>query len=242
MKKILIAIQSENMTQQLQGQLSQLYCVMVCHTGQDAAQILLEQNPEVLVLDLRLPGIDGITLLQAARDGGIKPRVIALEDYVSGYMLRALEQLQVCCLMRFDCQISYLTARIVELLHQNQQEDPRVQIRRILAQLGFKMNTQGFRILEKAIYCYWEDTSQSVTTKLYPKVAELCGGSASQVEKAIRSSVEAAWKNGDKQLWRMYFAAGKNGKPEKPSNGDFLARISRCIIREEKTPELEEAL
>lgn len=230
------------MAQQLREQLSGLYCAMVCHTGQDAAQILLEQNPEVLVLDLRLPGIDGITLLQAARDSGMESRVIALEDYVSPYMVRALEQLKVCCLMGLNCHISHLTARIVELLHQNHQEDPRVQIRRILARLGFKMNTQGFRILEQTIYCYWEDPSQPVTTRLYPKVAELCGGNTAQVEKAIRSSVEAAWKNGDKQLWRMYFAAGKNGKPEKPSNGDFLARISRCITREAEMPELEEAL
>lgn len=242
MKTILIAIQSEILAQQLQEQLSQLYPVLVCYNGQDAAEILLEQNPEVLVLDLRISGIDGITLLQAARDSGIGTQVIALADYMSDYIIRALEQLKVCCLMRYDCKPAHLTARILELLYQDQQEDPQLKIRRILAQLGFKMNTQGFRIIEQALFCYWQDPSQPVTTQLYPKVAELCGGSASQVEKAIRSSVEAAWKSGDKQLWRMYFTFGKNGKPVKPSNGDFLSRISHCVAREKETPELEEAL
>ena len=241
MKKILIAVQSETMSRQLQEQLSQLHCVMVCHNGLDAAEILREHNPEVLLVDLRLPGIDGIALLQIARHSGVSSRVIVLADYVSEYIYQALGHLKMSCLMRYDSRITCLTARILELLQENQQEDPRLQIQRILALLGFKMNTTGYRITEQAVYCCWENPAQPVTTGLYPLVANLCGGTVSQVEKAIRSSVEAAWKTGDQQIWRLYFAAGKNGKPAKPSNGDFLARISLCIAENVQEPERKNA-
>ena len=92
MKKSLIALESEIISRQLQEQLSGLHCVLTCHNGLDAAEILMEQNPDVLVLDLRLPGIDGVTLLRAARDSGMGTQVIAMTDYLSDHIARALEQ------------------------------------------------------------------------------------------------------------------------------------------------------
>ena len=234
MKKILIAVESETMSRQLQEQLSGLHCVLVCHNGLDAAEILREQNPDVLLLDLRLPGIDGITLLQAARDSGIRMPVIAMADYVSEHIARALGQLEVSSVLRMDSRASCVLVRILELLQQDQQNDQHFQLQRILALLGFKLNTAGYRITEQAIYCYRENPGQHITTQLYPKVADLCNGTVSQVEKAIRSSVEAAWKAGDKQLWRLYFGSDANGKPMKPSNGDFLARISLCLTEKQE--------
>lgn len=241
MKKILIAVQSETISLPLQEQLSGLHCVMVCHNGLDAAEILREQNPDVVLLDLRLPGIDGITLLQIARQSGISARVIALADYISAYISQALQHLEVSCLLRYDSKISCMTVRILELLQEDQWENPCLQIQRILAMLGFKMNTAGYRITEQALCCYLENPMQQITTRLYPEVAQLCGGSASQVEKAIRSSVEAAWKTGDKQIWRLYFAVGKNGKTIKPSNGEFLARICRCLTENSRKTERKNA-
>ena len=232
MKKILIAVHSVQMAQQLHEQLGQMYCVIVCHNGVDAIEILQEHNPEVLVLDIRLSGMDGVTLLQIARHNGIHAQVIALADCLSDYILRALEQLEVSCLLRYDCSVSCIAARAMELVQQDCQDTPQMQFQRILALLGFRMNTVGCRITEQALCSYAENPSVHITTGLYPRVAKLCGGSVSQVEKAVRSSIESAWKNGDPQIWRMYFSTGKNGKAEKPSNGEFFARISRCVMQE----------
>ena len=229
MKKILIALESEIISRQLQEQLSGLHCVLTCHNGLDAAEILMEQNPDVLVLDLRLPGIDGVTLLRAARDSGMGTQVIAMTDYLSDHIARALEQLGVASVLRYDSRASCVMVSILELLQQDQKETPLLQIQRALVLLGFKCNTTGYHITEQAIYCYWQNPGLPITPALYPMVAKVCNGTVSQVEKAIRSSVESAWKTGDKQLWRLYFGMDKNGKAAKPSNGDFLARISCCI-------------
>lgn len=232
MKKILIAVESEILSRQLQEQLSGPHCVFVCHNGPDAAEFLREQSPDVLLLDLRLPGIDGVTLLQAARDSGMRMQVIALADFLSDHIVRVLEQLEVSSVLRLDSRAACVLVRILELLQQDRQNDQHFRLQRILALLGFKLRTTGCRITEQAIYCYWENPVQHITTELYPRVAELCSGTASQVEKAIRCSVEAAWKSGDKQLWRLYFGSDKNGKPMKPSNGEFLARIRLCITED----------
>jgi hypothetical protein len=61
-------------------------------------------------------------------------------------------------------------------------------------------------------------------------VAAQCGGTATQVEKAIRDSVESAMKNHDPRIWRMYFAAGRNGSVKKPSNAEFISGIAFCIM------------
>ena len=182
-----------------------MYCVLVCHNGLDAAELLLEQNPDVLVVDLRLPGIDGVTLLQMARDSGIRVQTIVLADYLSNHIAWILERLEIASVLRYDSSVHCITARVLELLQDAKYEEPRMQIQRTLALLGFKLNTTGYRITEQAIYCYWENPGQQVTKQLYPLVAVLCSGTASQVEKAIRSSVETAWKNGDRQVWKMYF-------------------------------------
>lgn len=234
MKKILIALQSENMALQLQERLSQLHCVFVSHNGYEAAEILREQHPDVLVLDMSLPGIDGITLLEIARDGGIESRVLALTDYISEYIVNALEQLQVSRLMKTGGDPVFLIPTILDLAENWETEVSReYRVRRILALLGFKMNTVGCRITEMAICRYADNICQPLTTQLYPQVAEACCGTATQVEKAIRSSVENAYKERNDQIWSMYFATGKNGKVSKPSNADFLARIALCVLNKE---------
>ncbi len=235
MKKILIALQSENMAAYLQERLSQLYCVLVCHNGYEAAELLREQEPDVFVLDLMLPGIDGSTLLEIARDGGVESRILAVADYISDHMVRALEQAKVDCLMKTDTEPVCMLSNILDLVESGEEEISREhRVRRILAVLGFKMHTVGCRITEVAICRYAENIYQPLSTRLYPDVAELCCGTVTQVEKAIRTSVENAWKERSDQVWAMYFAKTKTGKVSKPSNADFLARIALCVLGKEE--------
>ena len=69
------------------------------------------------------------------------------------------------------------------------------------------------------------DPGQSVTKELYPAVAALCGGTAVQVERSMRSAIAAAWVRGDEQLWQMYFP----GEAERPTNTSFISRLADCV-------------
>ena len=230
MKKILIAVESALITGEMERRLGELYQVAVCRNGLDALEMAKDLQPDVMVVDMALPGMDGLSLLQICWDGGIRPKVIALSDFTNAYLVTALEQFGVAALMRCADSCSVLAARIMELAQCEEMPSVEMEIRRILATLGFRMNHYSCHILETAICMYMENPYQHMTTQLYPEVAARCGGSATQVEKAIRDSVDGASKNHDPRIWRMYFAPGRNGKIKKPSNTEFISGIAFCIM------------
>lgn len=66
------------------------YRVITVGTGEDALEVLQRETPDVILLDLRLPGIDGFAVLERLPDHN--PPVIVLSAHASGGTVqRALE-------------------------------------------------------------------------------------------------------------------------------------------------------
>lgn len=230
MKRILLAFNSQIIGQELRDRLTGLFEVVLCFDADETVELLPVFRPDVLVLDLMLSGMDSLSVLQAVRDTGLCSRIVAVTDYINEYGISLLQQMNVTHLMRISCDSSQFAGRILDIaLWETEEQGLLRPIRNILAGLGLKLNTSGCRITEMAIALYAQNPRQALTTKLYPAVARACGGTPSQVEKAIRDCVESAWKNCNERIWRLYFATGKNGKVLKPSNGDFLARVAGCL-------------
>ncbi len=234
MKKILIAMDASEQKEQLEQQLSGTYNVLSCDNGLDALDAIRIFCPEVIVLNLMLSGMDGVSLLEHAWNGGFRPMIIALTPCVTDYIVKALERMNTCCLIRGAWDVGQLVARIIDVT-QDEAEQQGMSTAGVLAALGFKLNTSGCRITLLALEIFEKNPAQKITGELYPAVAAACGGTSTQVEKAIRDSIDSAWKDCNEQIWKMYFPAGKNGKIAKPTNGDFLARIYRCVMENGKT-------
>jgi DNA-binding NtrC family response regulator len=49
---------------------SEGYRVLMAENGTDALSLLLTEEPEAAILDIRMPGLDGLTVLRRAREGG----------------------------------------------------------------------------------------------------------------------------------------------------------------------------
>jgi DNA-binding NarL/FixJ family response regulator len=63
-----------------------------CTSGAAALRAVREHRPDVLVLDLRIPDLDGLAVLRALRSEGLTPRVVLLTgDLDEGEMRQALE-------------------------------------------------------------------------------------------------------------------------------------------------------
>ncbi len=228
MKKVLIAVDSEIISEDLCDRLNTCFEVQCCHNGTDAICLIKDFRPDVLVIDLMLTELDGISVLKMAKIAGLLPKVIAFIDYTSTYITEMLEQLDVSSLFRHTTDMRAVTARILELSKQDD-DITQVDIQSFLAFLGFKMNTSSTNITRIALEQYQRIPKQALSNGLYPIVASLCNGTPMQVEHAIRKAVESAWRECDESVWRLYFAVGKNNKVKKPTNADFLARASRCI-------------
>lgn len=111
--KILISVRSEVITGLLLDLLPE-HDVHICDTGADAVSMLDALRPELLILDLRLRGMDGITVLQKARH---KPRfILGLTDLVTESILEAAAGAGIQDVLLIPCTIQHITEHLFALI------------------------------------------------------------------------------------------------------------------------------
>lgn len=225
--KILLADPNEEFLHALTQVLRDRYCVYTASNGMQALQLLRKLEPEVLFLDLMLPELDGITLLQRIAENHIFPKTLASSRYLSEYTLEAAHRLGVGYVMLKPCDIYAVADRISDLTQNLTpltlfQPDSRSAITNTLLQLGFSTKLRGFTYLREAILLMIKSQEQSITKELYPAVASLCNATSMQVERSIRSAIATAWQRRDASVWRAYFPNEKT----RPTNAAFICRLS----------------
>ena len=105
MLKLLIAEGSEEFRQALAEKLMGAYLIRVCVEGKDALETMRSFRPDLMVLDLMLPGLDGVSLLQRASDEEDPPTVLSVSCFFNDYILEALTRLNVGYVMKKPCDI-----------------------------------------------------------------------------------------------------------------------------------------
>lgn len=234
MLKVLVADGSGEFGKELRKQLSDEFCVELCRDGSKALKRLSVSTPDILILNLRLAEVDGLEVLQTYRTAGGTAKVFVLYDYLGEYVLSRLETLEVSGLFTVPCKVSCVATSVREVgfrLLYGDREDRRMEteLDRILLSLGFTMGLTRYTCVFDAIRVKCEDFECPLSKGIYPAVAKLANGNPSQVEKAIRNAIRAAWKTGDRNVWRMYFAPGTCGELRCPTNDAFITRIARGL-------------
>lgn len=234
MRKILIADSSEALCMALTDALQDTFQIRVCQDGVAALELLRVYEPDFFVLDLLLPRLDGITLLQMAHQDGILPTTLATTFLMNEYVKDSIEKFHVGYMMVKPCDTKALILRIRDMAERLetftvQKADPRTHLGEMLMELGISTKLKGFEYIRAASLNMCKDFSQSITKELYPAVAANFGASAAQVERSIRNAIETAWKKRNAQVWSRYFdnQTGKNA--EKPTNAEFITRLAHAI-------------
>lgn len=147
--KLLIADGNEEFRRALAAELQGAYHVRCCGDGKEALSLLRSFVPDVLVLDLMLPELDGISLLQSAASAGLCPMVLVTSRFYNDYILGALGELSVGYMMRKPCDIPATAARIGDLSRHIRAPlvtppDPQTQVTNLLPEHSFQ--TPGLRI------------------------------------------------------------------------------------------------
>lgn len=115
--KLLIAVKSEIIADSLASSLS-MHDVHTCDTGTDALAMLETLQPEILLLDLSLPVIDGMTLLRRSR---YRPKyILALTNLVTPAVLQAAADAGVQSIILLPCTVRH----IIELLNAQIEKAP----------------------------------------------------------------------------------------------------------------------
>lgn len=238
MLKLLIADESEEFCNALADMLSAEYEIVTCGRGTDAIRCICAFDPDLLVLDLALPGLEGISVLQQAAEYGSVPKVLATTWYVTDYIQMLLTNLNVKYLVRKPCDLGAMVLRLREMVEMAELEDGKgdrfLLISNVLLKLGFSAKLDGYSYLCSAIGLAMDFVNPRVTKDIYPALAKEFHVSCQQVERAVSRAIEKAYRTGNMRIWGRYFAQDAMGKIPCPTNGEFIfALANRLRIRED---------
>ena len=230
-KKILIAETSLEFSEQLCDILDESYRLSVCCSGLAVKKKLEDFRPDVLVMDLALPGMDGISLLKQICTMPLRPRILLTTCFMSSYVEMTIASLGVDMVMLKPCRVEVLAERIEDMLveegpQQMMRLQPRATVSSMLMELNIPSKRRGFTYLEKSIRQYLKQPGQALTKSIYPDVAQAHFTQPEAVERAIRQVVHESWAKRNDKVWRMYFSPGREGIIPRPTNAEFISRLA----------------
>lgn len=94
-------------------------------------------------------------------------------------------------------------------------------ITKLLIELGIKPNLKGFNYLKEAIYLH--------SVIIYTVITDKCCVSAKNVEKSIRTSIEAVWYRNTLNRSHKLFESAYINADYPPSNTIFIATMLEII-------------
>ena len=259
---VAIADDNERIRQNLQEIVSRerdMTIVGSAADGLDALAIIRENHPDVVLLDIIMPKMDGLSVMEKInKDNEVKkvPYFVVMsaigqenitEDAfrlgASYYIMKPFDHDTLMGRVQFIKahvgkkypnmkKINPLESRS-EYIEKNLETD----VTDILHEVGVPAHIKGYQYLRDGIMmCVNEpEMLNSVTKILYPTIAKKNNTTASRVERAIRHSIEVAWNRGNMDMVYELFGYTINSGKGKPTNSEFIAMISDKIRLDYKT-------
>ena len=264
MEKLNVAIADDNerMTDIL-GQMieedKELTLVGKAHNGEEICNIIREKEPDVVVLDMIMPKMDGLTVMeQCSHDHTVKkqPAFIVISavgqeritedafnlgaDY---YIMKPFDNDMIINRIKSTRVLRGMNAAeskkvgAYEKKPSAKPEDLESKVTNIIHEIGVPAHIKGYQYLREAIIMSVNDIEMlnSITKILYPTIAKKYQTTASRVERAIRHAIEVAWSRGKMDTIDELFGYTINNGKGKPTNSEFIALIADRIRLEYKT-------
>jgi two-component system response regulator (stage 0 sporulation protein A) len=235
--------------------------VGVAHNGQECLNMLNHAKPDVLVLDIIMPHLDGLAVLERMRDmkRSVIPNVIMLTAFGQEDVTKKAVELGASyfILKPFDLEnlgnhIRQVAGKANPVLrkplppqqhsHLNRlqiEDKPKnldASITSIIHEIGVPAHIKGYLYLREAISMVYNDIELlgSITKVLYPDIAKKFNTTASRVERAIRHAIEVAWSRGNIESISSLFGYTVSMSKAKPTNSEFIAMVADKLRLEHK--------
>lgn len=229
MRRLLIAEASGILGKHIQKQLQDSIQTEICRDGDTVLELLSLFEPDILLLDLQLPGLDSLDILRSLRTSGRTTKVIVFGNRITDREQQILERLGVSAAFRKPCSLTSLLICIREL---ECADNCCVELEadRLLLSLGMHMGRTAYQCTFDALCMKYRHYESAVTKEIYPQIAKRYGGNVKQVEKAIRDAIKTAWNRGNPSVWKLYFPPMRDGELRCPGNDEFLSRLARALL------------
>lgn len=213
--------------------------VGVAYDGEQILNIIKEKEPDVVLLDIIMPHIDGMEVLERIKLSTSKrPKIIALTALGQETLVQRIIELGVDYYLIKPFELDVMTKRINQLLETPERKaiplrvikscPVDAEVTTIIRKIGIPAHIKGYQYLREAITMIVGDIGflGAVTKELYPAVARKYSTTPSRVETAIRHSIEVAWTRRNKDMMNGLFGYAINMDKGKPTNSEFMALIA----------------
>jgi two-component system response regulator (stage 0 sporulation protein A) len=252
-KKIRIVIADDNadisnLLREYLGSDTDLDIVGVAKNGVETLERVETEKPDVLLLDIIMPELDGLGVLESLKSIPEKPIIIVYSAISHDKVTNTAITLGADYYMVKGIDLKHLKKRIKSYFMetkdlpdtmeisgnssfpQNGEEktDLATELSGILQEAGILPHIKGYSYLREAITEVIDnvDLLSAVTKELYPNIANKFNTTSSRVERAIRHSIEVSWNRGLLDNLNNIHGYSVNFEKGKPTNSEFIALIS----------------
>ncbi|WP_027632920.1 sporulation transcription factor Spo0A [Clostridium hydrogeniformans] len=225
----------------------------IAKDGLEALKLIEERKPELVVLDIIMPHLDGLGVLERLNTMNLDPmpRIIVLsavgQDKITQRAITLGADYYV--IKPFDMEV--FTKRIRQMFNntisseeskktvsntdnsefKSSKKEPidlESEITTIIHEIGVPAHIKGYMYLREAITMVVNDMEllSAVTKELYPSIAKKYNTTASRVERAIRHAIEVAWGRGQVEAINRIFGYTIHNDKGKPTNSEFIAMVA----------------
>ncbi len=209
---------------------------------------IAEKKPDVVLLELVLPGYDGLSVISKIKEMGIATKIIVLSALSREEIVSSAITAGANYFMAKPINEAALLNRVADLF----EEKPDAQkggasltvrkpsldekISKIFINVGIPPHIKGYTFLREGVKMAVDEPEiiNNITKKLYPKIGEKYLTTASKVERAIRHAIEVAWNRGRIESINSILGVRAYVGAEKPTNGEFIALVADKMLLEEK--------
>ena len=253
--KIVLADDNKDFCQVLKEYLSNesdIEILGIAKDGVEALQLVKETKPDLLVLDVIMPHLDGLGVIEKLNDMNLEkmPKIIVLSAVGQDKITQSAINLgaDYYIVKPFDFVIfinrirELVGSRTIQTQINRQNKDIQMtrsdfvknvgnietEITNIIHEIGVPAHIKGYLYLREAIKMVIENVELlgAVTKELYPSIAKKFNTTPSRVERAIRHAIEVAWSRGKVDTINQLFGYTVHNTKGKPTNSEFIAMIA----------------
>ncbi len=225
---------------------SDIEVIGCAYDGAEALEMIKMCKPDVLLLDIVMPNIDGIGVLERLQHMQDSPAVIVITSAAKESIAQQCFALGASYFIAKPVEFEGLIQRIKmfgtassERGNKTEKEfaangvsrnlpDMETLVTDIIHEIGIPAHIKGYQYLRYAIMMVVDNLEiiNSITKELYPSVAKKYATTPSRVERAIRHAIEVAWDRGDMEVLNSFFGYTIANSKGKPTNSEFIAMIA----------------
>lgn len=220
--------------------------VGTAYNGKECLEQWDNVEPDVLILDIIMPHIDGLAVLKHLKSLELSnyPNIIMLTAFGQEEVMKNAVDLGASYFILKPFDLDNLANQIRQIhdpgmntlsirskknnKHTKIKRDLEGDITNIIHEIGVPAHIKGYMYLRKAITMVYNDIDLlgSITKVLYPDIAKHFNTTASRVERAIRHAIEVAWSRGNIDAISSLFGYTVSVSKAKPTNSEFIAMVA----------------